>query len=209
MSDKVIIRLKYIDYFLLFLKIGLQKSEVTVMWSPAQQRRECVAQDTSRSKRCDARETAKSRRAAKASLRKISFEALAAGWSARQIADAHQERHRPGGGGSNHYASAERGAPPLSSACPNSPKFVHERNRPGRRIAAIARALTVPCYPRRQRGRPRKSEERRPNPLRATSANRIRRWRGRPVSSCDSPRSPVRRNRAASSPMWKAREQSP
>jgi hypothetical protein len=47
-----------------------------------------MARDPSPSKRCDARRSAKSRRAAKASLREVSFEALAAGWSPRQIADA-------------------------------------------------------------------------------------------------------------------------
>ena len=47
-----------------------------------------MAQNSSPSKRCDARRSAKSGRAAKASLREISFEALAAGWSPRQIADA-------------------------------------------------------------------------------------------------------------------------
>jgi hypothetical protein len=47
-----------------------------------------MTQDPSLSRRCDARENAKSRRAAKTSLREVSFEALAAGWSPQQIADA-------------------------------------------------------------------------------------------------------------------------
>jgi hypothetical protein len=47
-----------------------------------------MAQYPSSSKRCEARGSAKSRRAAKASLQEVSFEALAAGWSPQQIADA-------------------------------------------------------------------------------------------------------------------------